>query len=268
MSNDRIPPIVVWEHPLSPYAQKVKIALREKGLAFEARTPDAIGSGAAGGDFLAANPRAEVPALAIGGRTLFDSTIMLEFIEDRFPHPALLPEDAFARAKARIIEEVCDTHYEAVTWGLSEIAYFRRAVGAQADAMRARAEADLMRLNGWLDAQLEGADWFGGARFGWADLCAAPFVQGAAGFGFGPAEGSGLGRWLARVRERESVAQAFQEARDAITAMSAVAGVVEKGLFKRQYRDHRLEWMIRSGGLDIVAAGMERDNIRFTALPG
>jgi glutathione S-transferase/RNA polymerase-associated protein len=39
--------------------------------------------------------------------------------------------------------------------------------------------------------------------------------------------------------------------------------MVEKGLFKREYRDHRLEWMIKSGGLEVVAEGLERDNIRF-----
>ena len=33
--------------------------------------------------------------------------------------------------------------------------------------------------------------------------------------------------------------------------------------FRRQYRDHRLEWMLKSGGLDIVLEGMKRGNIRF-----
>ena len=45
--------------------------------------------------------------------------------------------------------------------------------------------------------------------------------------------------------------------------MTDVAKLVEEGLFKRQYRDHRLEWMIKVGGLDVVAKGLERDNIRF-----
>jgi glutathione S-transferase/RNA polymerase-associated protein len=39
---------------------------------------------------------------------------------------------------------------------------------------------------------------------------------------------------------------------------------IESGLFKREYRDHRLEWMIRSGGLDIVLEGIEKGNIRFS----
>jgi glutathione S-transferase/RNA polymerase-associated protein len=49
--------------------------------------------------------------------------------------------------------------------------------------------------------------------------------------------------------------------------MSAVAGIVEAGLFKRQYRDHRLEWMIRSGGIEVVLKGLEKDNIRFNSEP-
>ena len=48
-----------------------------------------------------------------------------------------------------------------------------------------------------------------------------------------------------------------------VAPMDSVADLVEQGLFKREYRDHRLEWMIKSGGVDIVLKGLERDNIRF-----
>jgi glutathione S-transferase/RNA polymerase-associated protein len=46
--------------------------------------------------------------------------------------------------------------------------------------------------------------------------------------------------------------------------MGDVASLVEQGLFKREYRDHRLEWMIRSGGVEVVLKGLERSNIRFS----
>jgi glutathione S-transferase/RNA polymerase-associated protein len=45
--------------------------------------------------------------------------------------------------------------------------------------------------------------------------------------------------------------------------MADVAELVEKGLFKREYRDHRLEWMIKTGGMEIVVRGLERGDIRF-----
>ncbi len=259
--------IELLEHPLSPYAQKVKIALAEKGVPFTVATPQAIGSGATPADFRAASPRGEVPVLFVDGQSLFDSSIILEFIEDRFPTPALLPADPMARARARTIEEVCDTHYEAINWGLSEITYFRRAEGALEDTLRAAAGEQIGRLNAWLEKQLGDSDWLNGETFGWADLSAVPFVQGASGFGFAPAAGSPLDAWLQRARARPSVAAAFGAARESVKAMTAVAGVVEAGLFKRQYRDHRLEWMIRSGGVEVVLKGLERGNIRFNDEP-
>jgi hypothetical protein len=50
----------------------------------------------------------------------------------------------------------------------------------------------------------------------------------------------------------------------ASAGMAAVRQALEAGLFKREYRDHRLEWMIRNGAIGIVQAGLERRNIRFT----
>ena len=58
--------LIVYEHPLSPYAQKVKIALDEKGVAYETKMPAAIGTGQIDKEFLSANPRGEVPALIDG----------------------------------------------------------------------------------------------------------------------------------------------------------------------------------------------------------
>jgi glutathione S-transferase/RNA polymerase-associated protein len=46
--------------------------------------------------------------------------------------------------------------------------------------------------------------------------------------------------------------------------MAAIAQLVESGAFQREYRDHRLEWMIRSGGLSIVQRGLESGTSRFS----
>src|SRR5690606_5949423 len=126
-------------------------------------TPDGIGAGNAQGEFIAANPRAEVPALIDGDTFIFDSTIILEYLEDRFPSPAMLPETPAARAKVRMIEEVCDTHYEAINWGLGEIAYFKRAAGAKAKEMQELAAAQTAKIHSWLSKQLGAGDWFNGA---------------------------------------------------------------------------------------------------------
>jgi stringent starvation protein A len=114
--------MILYEHPLSSYAQKVKIALREKGVAFERSLPADFGTGRRDTPFAATNPRTEVPVLVLDDQqAIFESTVILEYIEERWPEPKLLPSDPLARAEARMTEEVCDTQYEAVNWGFGEL---------------------------------------------------------------------------------------------------------------------------------------------------
>ncbi len=126
--------IQFYDVPFSPFAQKVKIALLEKGLDYE--TPPAeLGPDTALSEV---NPRGEVPALVDDGLAIFDSSIILEYLEDRYPEHPLRPADAAGRARVRMIEEVCDGPFEAVNWGLNEMIGFKRASGDLADHILAR----------------------------------------------------------------------------------------------------------------------------------
>src|SRR3546814_8093886 len=109
------PMLLLYDVPLSPFAQKVKMALIEKGLDYDTRIPTL---GAPDAAFAAASPRHEVPALLDDAFAIFDSTVILEYIEDKWPEPALRPADAAGRARWRMIEEVCDTQFEAINWAL------------------------------------------------------------------------------------------------------------------------------------------------------
>ncbi|MBI1251928.1 MAG: glutathione S-transferase family protein [Alphaproteobacteria bacterium] len=252
---------IVWEHPLSPYVQKVKIALREKGLPFEARMPDGIGAGGAEGAFSRASPLQEVPALIDGEFALFESGVMLEYLEDKHPEPRLIPADPKAAARGRMIARIMDTQYEAINWAVGEIKYFRRAEGDRAAALLAEAARQTAQLNGWLSRRLEGP-WFCGEAFGYADLSVLPCVASAAADGRAP-EGA-LAAWLERASARDSVRQTLEESRAAFAGFELAHAAIQSGLFKRQYRDHRLEWMMRSGGAEIVREGVNAGNIRFS----
>jgi glutathione S-transferase/RNA polymerase-associated protein len=257
--------IKLYEHPLSPYAQKCKIALYEKNVPFEAVTPDLLSARTPPADFAAANPRLEVPTLIDGDLSIFDSTIILEYIEERWPDPALLPKAPAERARLRMIEEVVDTQYDAVNWGMMELLVFKRATGDASAGLLARAAAQTAGLQGWLERQLGGRTWFNGESFGWGDLSVVPYVNGSVLFGQPPKAGSRLAAWHARVNEHASVAKTAAAANEAAaTGMPLVATLVESGAFKREYRDHRLEWMIRSGGMQIVEQGIESGTIRFS----
>ena len=63
--------------------------------------------------------------------------------------------------------------------------------------------------------------------------------------------------WHRRVRERPSVAATFAE------FDAAAAELYTTGGRRREYRDHRLEWMVKAGGIEVVLAGLRDGNIRF-----
>ncbi|KIW88475.1 uncharacterized protein Z519_11044 [Cladophialophora bantiana CBS 173.52] len=258
--------LLLWDHPVSPFAQKVRIALREKNIPFEAKTPKGGGScnlALLGPEFVKHNHRLELPALVDRDIKIFDSTIILEYIEDKYPNVPLRPADASGRAKARMIEDVCDSQYEAINWAMGEIETFKRADGDLAARMKEKAKHQATQIQAWLTEQLGDAEWFGGDMFGYADICVWPFVNRSTSYGLEPEPGTPLRNWYERAKERKSVKSVFEEFSAGVKVVTAAYEFLQKGLLKREYRDHRLEWMIKSGGIDVVREGLEKNNIRF-----
>jgi len=161
-------------------------------------------------------------------------------------------------------EEICDTHYEAVTWGFSEVVVFGRATDALAQTLRSAAARQTAVLQDWLAARLGSAAWFGGTTFGWADAAVAPLLHRSVLNDMGPPPGSALAGWYERLRERPSVAATFAEYAASAAQMPATIEAFKTGRKVRQYRDHRLEWMIKSGGIEVVLAGLRDGTIRFS----
>jgi len=92
----------------------------------------------------------------------------------------------------------------------------------------------------------------------------APYLNRSFHYGLGTPDGSALARWRERVRARASVADTFREFEAAAAGMASAADRLASGAIRREYRDHRLEWMMKSGGVQIVLDGMAKGNIRFT----
>ena len=67
-----------------------------------------------------------------------------------------------------------------------------------------------------------------------------------------------------RLCERPSVAATFAEYAAAAVRMPATVQAFKTGEKVREYRDHRLEWMIKSGGIEVVLAGLHDGTIRFS----
>jgi glutathione S-transferase/RNA polymerase-associated protein len=252
----------LYEHPLSPYAQKVKIALYEKGLPFATAMPNFLQPG---GDpeFEKSSPRLEVPSLVDGEAQIFDSTVILEYLEDKWPEPPMRPASPLERARVRMLEEMCDTYVEAIGWAIAEIRVFGRARGELADQLLGRAAQQIAGSQAWLERQLGERPFFNGDAFGWGDLSVWPYVAGQAGNGHPPRAGSRLAAWLEKTSRRESTQRCAEAAAEVLSSFQDLGPILESGVFKREYRDHRLEWMIRSGGAQVVLDGIRKGNIRF-----
>ncbi|MEO6745525.1 MAG: glutathione S-transferase family protein [Caldimonas sp.] len=97
----------IYSGPLSMFGAKVEIAAREKGVEFDlVMVPFDFERGYAPKhpEVVRINPKHQVPVLVDGGLEIFDSTQILEYLEDRCPEPPLWPRSIAARAEARQLE--------------------------------------------------------------------------------------------------------------------------------------------------------------------
>ena len=255
----------LFEHPLSPYAQKVKLALCEKALPFERVfvDPSRISNERLHQEFVLASPRREVPALVDGSVRIADSTLILEYLDERYPKPCFLPAGAAERARVRMLEEMMDSEYEAVNWGIMEVKVFERARGEEAQRLLTRAALQLQRLWNRLERELEGRRFMNGADFGRGDAAVQPHLAISQGLGHPLSDlHPRLLDWEQRVAGRSSVKRVVNEAAEFLRELRSSSDDGSAPIV-RQYRDHRLEWMMKTGGARIVLDGLAAGTIRF-----
>jgi len=150
-------------HKLCPYVQRAVIALTEKGVGFErididlANKPDW---------FVAISPLGKTPVLQVGEVPIFESTVILEYLEETQPHP-LHPADPLRRAEHRAWIEFGSAV-------LSDIAGFYAAVdGATFKAKTAQLEQRFARL----ESRVAAAPWFDGESFSLVDTAFGPVFR-------------------------------------------------------------------------------------------
>src|SRR5574340_978853 len=88
--------MVLYSGTTDPYSHRCRFVLFEKGMDFEIRDVDLF---AKPEDIALMNPYNEVPILVERDLILYESHIINEYIDERFPHPQLMPGDPVARAR-------------------------------------------------------------------------------------------------------------------------------------------------------------------------
>ena len=92
----------------SPFGWKVRIALAEKRVPYTAVVPENKNEDP---EFGRLNPFRMTPVLVLeDGRSVYESTVLNEYLEDAYPEPPMLPQDPFERARIRMLEDTTDQH--------------------------------------------------------------------------------------------------------------------------------------------------------------
>lgn len=218
----------LYSGPLSLFSRKVEIALGEKGLGFErVMVPFSQSKGYAPKHpaVLAANPKGQVPVLVDGDTTLFDSTVILEYLDEAYPVPPLFPKGAAARARCRLLELYADEILLPPVRALMHRSVppdpARRAT--QEDEAR-KAEAAILDHYSTLQAKLGGESYFCGA-FSVADIALFMMVLFALRLK-GPKLDAhpALAAWYARVAQRHPAAKVAAEIAAADRELSPALG--------------------------------------------
>ncbi|KXL43714.1 hypothetical protein M433DRAFT_20615 [Acidomyces richmondensis BFW] len=182
------------------------------------------------------------------------------------PEKKLMPTDPRAKAEARVIDELVATSYEAINWAWSEIVWSERAIGELKENLKRQIQNEMAKICSWLSDSLGDKEYFSGNAFGFADVCVAPVLNRSVQYGFGPAGGTTLRNWHAKISQRNSVRLTFAEMEEGAKKMQSMSKKMfndEGAPYGMEYRDHRLEWMIKSGGIEIVLEDLKRNNIGF-----
>jgi glutathione S-transferase len=185
--------ITLYNAARCPYAARARIVLAEKDLEVEVVEIDLSDRP----DWLyEKNPKGRVPVIEEDGWLLPESAVIMEYLEERYPEPPLLPPDPADRAAVRLLifraDDLTDPYYA-----------FRRGEDG--------AEEQLDAVLGRFDAALAVRPYLGGAEYGLADIAYVPwFLRARDMLGVDLGRFSSVADWLARLEERPAIAAETQ----------------------------------------------------------
>jgi len=200
--------IKLYTFPPSTNSRKVRIALLEKGLEFERINVDLTKREQKNPEYLKIHPFGQLPALDDEGFIIYDSTIINEYLEDEYPYPALMPKDSEGRARARLMEDFRDTHFNPP---FVTIIYELRKPEAERDASKFQnAKADIAACFDRIEKELQGKEYLAGS-FSLADIAFMANIDLLDRFQIAvDAKYQNTTAWIARLKARPSFTASAQ----------------------------------------------------------
>jgi glutathione S-transferase len=166
--------IKLYSYGPSSNSRKVRAALIEKGLEFTKINIDLSKKEQKSPEYLKIHPFGQVPALDDEGFVIYDSTIINEYLEDEYPYPPLMPKDSEGRARARLMEDLRDSHFNPAAGLLFR--ELRKPEGERDQKIIEQARAKITECLERMEKELTGRDYLAG-EFSLADIAFYPNID-------------------------------------------------------------------------------------------
>ncbi len=234
--------IELYDHPVSPCAQKVRLVMAEKGIEFELRPIDLASKQNLSPEYLQLNPAGLVPTLAVDGRPIPESTVICELLDDLYPEPGLRPVDPFELAQMRMwtkrLDEALHPACGALQWPMFMLPVLAKMSSDEAEALLAKVPDPVRRgrqqelyrngmaapvaaagvktydkFLGDMEQLLGSQPWLAGQIFSLADTGVIPYFQTLRQFGWTELydQRPAVTDWVERCFSRPSYKQAIGE---------------------------------------------------------
>jgi glutathione S-transferase len=219
---------------------KARLALAEKGVDFDSKLLTLRGD-QFDPAYMQLNPNAVVPTLVHDGRVIIESTVIMQYIDEAFPGPSLMPADPSARARARMILKLMDEHIHmscmTLTFATANRAHLARMTPQELqvelakapDPHRAQIKREVVRhgldtplvaealswqqkLHAQIEAAMQLGSYLAGDSYSLADAAATPYIWRLDKLKLAPMwkQLPGVAAWYERMRARPSFKSAVE----------------------------------------------------------
>ena len=195
--------IKLYDFKSSPNCQRVKVVLAEKNLPYEIVPVDLTKKEQKNPEYLKMNPYGKVPVLTDDSTVLYESLIINEYLEEKYPAQSLLPKDPAKKAKARILTDYGMAHFDSPYQKLRM--ELMKEAKEQSQPIIDSAKADLKKLLQRFEEELGEQQYLLG-DFSLVDANLIPRFTRLEGFGILPDPSlPRLGKYMERMKARPSV---------------------------------------------------------------
>jgi glutathione S-transferase len=195
--------ITLYHDVPSSNSDRVKIALAEKNLSWDGIRIRLANREQKSPEFLKLNPYGKIPVLVEDGKVLFESCIINEYLDEKYPNPPLMPEDPYLRGRGRVLVDYALNYAHEPYWALR--GEMRKPVAERNSTGIENSRNRLRDLLVYLENALGEREYFLG-ELSLADIAIAPRFLRAETYGALPAPSlPRLSAWLERLKQRPSV---------------------------------------------------------------